>query len=422
MFFDEPTSAIKKTPKINTPGPAWAMWLVVAVLAFISGAAGALVVQTYLGGAASLPAINEMVGRRTVTLQEESSTTAAVKNVSPSVVSIIITKDVSKLYSNSPFDQFFGPNSPFNFFFNGQPVQPQQPQTPEGKQEIGGGTGFVIDSAKGLILTNRHVVDDTEAEYTVLTNDGNRYEATVVARDTLGDMAIVQITNHNIPQVTLGDSDGVQLGQTVIAIGNALGEYRNTITKGVVSGIGRNIVAGDNRGSSENLEGVFQTDAAINPGNSGGPLVNLQGQVIGMNTAVSQQGQLIGFAIPINEAKRMISSYAKYGRIVRPFLGVRYTLITPEYAKANNLSVEYGALIVKGDQTNGPSVLVGSPAEKAGLKELDIILEVNGQKIDSGHSLARLLAQFNPGDNVKLKVLRDEKNIELTAVLEEYKE
>lgn len=422
MFLDEPKQPLKKISINKTTDTNWLMWLVMAGISFVSGAVGALVVQMYVSEA-PLPNINQIANSRSITIQEESATTEAVKEVSPSVVSIIISKDISKLYNetNSPFN-FFGPNSPFNFFFNGQPVQPQQPQTPQGKQEIGGGTGFVIDSAKGLILTNRHVVDDTEADYTVLTNDGSRYEATVVARDTLNDMALVQVTNHSLPQATLGDSDSVQLGQTVIAIGNALGEYRNTITKGVISGIGRNIVAGDNKGSSENLEGVFQTDAAINPGNSGGPLVNLQGQVIGMNTAVNQAGQLIGFAIPINEAKRMIASFEKYGKIVRPYLGVRYTLITPEYAKANNLSVDSGALIVKGDQTNGPSVIAGSPAEKAGLKELDTILEVNGQKVDVGHSLAKLLSQFNPGDSVKLKVLRDGKNLELTAVLEEYKE
>ncbi|KKS93059.1 MAG: protease Do, partial [Parcubacteria group bacterium GW2011_GWE2_43_12] len=182
--------------------------------------------------------------------------------------------------------------------------------------------------------------------------------------------ALVQIQDKNLPAVRLGDSDSVQIGQTVIAIGNALGEYRNTVTKGVISGIGRNVVAGDNRGSSEQLEGVFQTDAAINPGNSGGPLVNLQGEVIGINTAINSQGQLIGFAIPANEAKRMIDSYEKYGRIVRPYLGIRYVLVTPELAKANKLEVDYGALLIKGQTTTDLAVVPGSPADKALIRSI----------------------------------------------------
>lgn len=360
-----------------------------------------------------------------VTVQEESASTDVVKEVSPSVVSIIISKDLSKIYSSTgpqPFDQFFNQfGFPFNFFFGQQPQQ-QQPQAPQGKQEIGGGTGFVISQEKGLVLTNRHVVSDTEAEYTVLTNDGTKYEAQVVARDAVNDMALVQIKDAKLPAVALGDSDSVQIGQTVIAIGNALGEYRNTVTKGVISGIGRNVVAGDNRGTSESLEGVFQTDAAINPGNSGGPLVNLQGEVIGMNTAINSSGQLIGFAIPINEAKRMIDSYNKYGRIVRPYLGIRYVLVTPELAQANKLEVTYGALLLRGQTAQDLAVVPGSPADKAGLVENDIILEVDGQKIDQDHSLVKALAQYQPGNSVKLKVYSKGATKDVTVVLDEFKE
>lgn len=354
-------------------------------------------------------------------VEEESATTQAVVKVAPSVVSIIVTKDLSKIYNMTgpqPFDYFFENfGFPFNFFF----TQPS-PQQPQGKQEVGGGTGFVINQAKGLILTNRHVVDDTEAEYTVLTNDGRRFSARVVARDAVNDMALVQIDNNSLPAATLGDSDRVQIGQTVIAIGNALGEYRNTVTKGVISGIGRNVIAGDSRGLREQLEGVFQTDAAINPGNSGGPLVNLAGEVIGINTAINREGQLIGFAIPINEAKRMIDSYNKYGRIVRPYLGIRYVMITPQLVEANNLPVDYGALLVRGESRDQLAVIPGSPADKAGLRENDIILEVNGQRISPEFSLVRALSRYNPGDTITLKVYSQGATKEIKVTLEEFKE
>ncbi len=399
--------------------------LVVVIVSFISGVAGAIFSQNYLvnfvskinPSSAVVRNNNNTTLQNNITLQEESATTEVVKKVAPSVVSIIISKDLSKIYNQTgtlPFD-FFGYNFPF--FFS----QPQQ-QVPEGKQEIGGGTGFVIDQEKGLILTNRHVVSDTEAEYTVLTNDGKRYEAKIVARDSVNDIALVQINSKDLPQVILGDSDQVVLGQTVIAIGNALGEYRNTITKGVISGIGRNVVAGDNQGSSESLEGVFQTDAAINPGNSGGPLVNLEGQVIGINTAINQSGQLIGFAIPINEAKRIISSFAKYGKIVRPYLGIRYVLLTPQMVKTNKLDVDYGALITRGSRADELAVVPGSPANQAGLVENDIILEVNGEKVDQEHSLVKILSKFSPGDTVKLKVYHQGKTKEVEVKLGEFKE
>ena len=413
MFLDEPISTEEKSSIPKSADRSWSMWLVVAVISFISGSAGALVMQTYLSDG-SFEQLAPALNLRPQVVQEESVTTEVVKKVSPSVVSIIISKDISQLYNQTgifPFDLF---NFPFGFNITPQPA-------PEGKREVGGGTGFVINQQAGLILTNKHVVEDNTAEYTVLTGEGERLAAQVVALDPLSDMALVKVETNKLPQVTLGDSDQVQIGETVIAIGNALGEYRNTVTKGVISGIGRNIMANSGQGAPESLENLFQTDAAINRGNSGGPLVNLGGEVIGINTAVDQQGQLIGFTIPINEAKRMILSFEKFGKIVRPYLGVRYTLITPEYARANNLPVDYGALIVKSDNTT-QSVLPDSPADKAGIKPGDIILEVNGQKVDTGHSLARLLGQFNPGDGVRLKILRDSKNIELNATLEEYKD
>lgn len=434
MFFNEKNhSSSQSHQKVFHLGGSRAVFLIFTLAAAVAagaiGGAAVLVWGNSLGAKDinwRVPVFNNPTASQSLKIEEESATTGVVKKVSPSVVSIIISKDLSKIYNSTgpnlfPFNNFFDQGSPFNFFFGQQ--QPQaQPQQPQGKQEIGGGTGFVVNQEKGLILTNRHVVEDTEADYTVLANDGRKFDAQVVARDAVNDLALVQIKDKSLPQVTLGDSESVALGQTVIAIGNALGEYRNTITKGIVSGIGRNVVAGNNQGSSESLEGVFQTDAAINPGNSGGPLVNLLGQVIGINTAVNREGQLIGFAIPSNEAKRIITSFEKNGRIVRPYLGIRYLPVTPELAKANKLEVDYGVLIARGKNVNELAVVPGSPADKAGLVENDIILELNGQKVDAEHSLVKMLSQFNPGDTVKLKIYHRGERKDVQVKLEEFKE
>ncbi len=356
--------------------------------------------------------VNQLYSQRVVKVIEESATIEAVKKVSPAVVSIVITKDLSKLYDfNNPNFPWFEFGFPFGFRFS----------PPQGKQEIGGGTGFVVDADKGYIITNKHVVADEQAEYSVLTNDGKRYDAKVLARDPFNDIAILQIKAKGLTAVELGDSDTLEMGQTVIAIGNALGEYRNTVTKGVVSGIGRTIVAGGASGS-ERLEGVIQTDAAINPGNSGGPLVNLAGQVVGINTAIDRQGQLIGFAIPINTAKKVIESVEKYGRIVRPYLGVRYIMLNKQIAKDNNLEIDYGALIVRGEKRTELAVIPGSPADKAGLVENDIILEVDGTKVDENNSLAKLIQQHNVGDVVTLKIWHKGEEKEVQVKLGEYKE
>ncbi|MBI2637029.1 MAG: trypsin-like peptidase domain-containing protein [Parcubacteria group bacterium] len=343
---------------------------------------------------------------------EDSATVDVVAQATRAVVSIVVTQDLSKLYNQT------GPGSPFGdpFFFS-FPFGFQTP--PSGKQEVGGGTGFII-TTDGLIVTNRHVVDQAEAEYTVITNDGTQYEAEVLARDTVNDVAILKIQADNLPVLDLGDSESVKIGQTVIAIGNSLGEFSNTVTKGVVSGINRRVVAGNSRGSSEVIEEAIQTDAAINPGNSGGPLLDLFGKVIGVNTAVSQEGQLIGFAIPINEVKSAIASVREFGRIVRPFLGVRYVIISPEFAEANNIAgVDHGALIVRGDSRTDLAVIPGSPADKAGLVENDIILEVNGEKVTQERGLAKILSRYKPSDTVTLKVFRKSEEIEVSATLVE---
>ncbi|MFH2136144.1 MAG: trypsin-like peptidase domain-containing protein [Patescibacteria group bacterium] len=347
---------------------------------------------------------------------EESATVDAVKKVAPAVVSIVISKDLSKINNYNNFPQIF-----FGFPFNFQAPNSGDNSGNSGKTEIGGGTGFII-SSDGLILTNKHVASDAEAEYTVITNDDQKYDAKILATDPVLDIAVLKIDAKDLPTVELGDSDKIELGQTVIAIGNSLGEYKNTVTKGVVSGVGRRIVAGDNQGGSEVIEEAIQTDAAINPGNSGGPLVNLAGQVIAINTAMNQQGQLIGFAIPINAAKQDIESVKTSGKIVRPWLGVRYVLINEEIAKENKLEKDYGALVVRGQKQTDLAVVPGSPADKAGLVENDIVLEIDGQKIDEDHPLAREIAKSRPGDEITLKVLHKGEEKDIQVKLEEYKD
>ncbi len=354
--------------------------------------------------------------------KEETNIVAAVEKVSPSVVSIVVSKYVTQYYGTpkqiSP--DFF--DDPFfkEFFPEQSAPESQEPQEEKEKQQVGGGTGFLISSQDGLILTNKHVVSDEGSEYMVVTNNGDEYKAQVLASDPFNDIAIIKVEAVDLPEVELGDSDELQMGQTVIAIGNALGEYRNTVTKGVISGVGRRVVAGDTSGRSEVLENVIQTDAAINFGNSGGPLINARGEVIGINTAISSQGQLIGFAIPINQAKYAIESVKKYGKIIRPFLGVRYILINKEIAKKNNLSIDYGALIVRGSQPGDLAIIPGSPADKADLEENDIILEVDEVRITEKRSLAKEIQKYKPGDEMELKILHKGEEKTVKVVLEEY--
>lgn len=352
---------------------------------------------------------------KNIQVNEQSAVVDVVKRASPAVVSIIISKDLNKIpgYSSAPFN--FSPFSLDPFFQNRPSTDDKKPNL----QQVGGGSGFII-SSDGLIVTNKHVVSDTGATYTVLTNDGKKYEAEVLSRDPVNDIALVKIKGNNFPTLSLGDSSQIQIGQKVIAIGNSLGEYSNTVTTGVVSGIGRTITAGTSNGS-EQLEGVIQTDAAINPGNSGGPLLDIGGSVIGVNTAIDSQGQLVGFAIPSNDIKKDVDSFKKLGKIVKPLLGVRYVLVNETIKEENELSVDYGALIVSGGTPNSPAVVQDSAADKAGLKEGDIILEVNGQKINQEHSLAGMMKNFSPGDVVRMKIHSRGQTKDVTVTLGETK-
>lgn len=331
----------------------------------------------------------------------------AVAKSNPAVVAITISKDVPKYtttYQNvDPFQNFFdnGNADPFGNMFFQVPVE-QQNGTEH--QQVGAGSGFLI-SADGMIVTNKHVVEDTTADYEVYLSNGKKYKAKVLARDAILDVAIVKIDASDLPYLNLGNSSSLKLGQSVIAIGNALGQFQNTVSVGVVSGLSRSITAGDSMsGQSESLDQVIQTDAAINPGNSGGPLLDLAGNVIGVDTAIVSGSENIGFALPIDSIKAVIQSVEKTGKIVRPYLGLRYEVITPELKDANNLSYDYGVIVAPGKNKDELAVIPGSPADKAGIVENDIILEVDGQKIDSDHDLAQIIRGKNVGDVVKLKI------------------
>ncbi|MBI5529908.1 MAG: trypsin-like peptidase domain-containing protein [Candidatus Doudnabacteria bacterium] len=346
---------------------------------------------------------------RSITVNEDSAVIDVVKQAGPAVVSIVISKDLNKIpgYGLSPFDS----DPFFNFFYGGSGSQNNQQSSKPNVQEIGAGSGFLV-SADGLILTNKHVVSESDASYTVITSDGKKYDAKVMAEDPVNDFAIVKIDIKDAHYLKLADSSKIQTGQRVVAIGNSLGQYQNTVTTGIISGIGRKITAGGNDGS-EQLSGVIQTDAAINPGNSGGPLLNLNGEVVGINTAIDQQGQLVGFAIPANDAVKALDSFNKNGKITRAFLGVRYLILTKDLAAQQKLPKDYGALIVRGQTVTDFAVQPGSPADKAGLMENDIILEVNGKQVNEDNTLTDLLKDYNVGDSISLKVYHkgDEKTV-----------
>jgi serine protease Do len=338
-----------------------------------------------------------VTSQRTVVADEESVVTKVVAEASPSVVTVAINSP--NLTSNQfPGFDFFG-----NFFNTPQPTS-----TPQNNyRNIG--TGFVI-SSDGLIVTNKHVVADTTAKYQVLIGKSDTENVVNIYRDPLSDLAILKINKTGLVPLPLGDSDQIKVGQTVIAIGTALGEFNSTVTKGVISGLGRAITAGSPLEGSEKLDNVIQTDAAINPGNSGGPLLNSSGQAIGVNVAVSQAGQSIGFALPINLIKQSIDNFRTTGEFDRPYIGVSYRMISKQTALMNDMPS--GAYV--------QSVLAGSPAEKVGIKEGDVITEIDGTKLADNptFSIADYVNKKKIGDNVTLKFWRDNKEQTVTVKLE----
>ena len=373
---------------------------------YLIGAAGAvIVVAAVLGGAVGermwgfldkyIPRNSSQlsVDSSQKVLREESVVIDVAEKVSPSVVTVRIKK--TQIFRQPIFD-FFG----------------QLGRTQERNIEQDIGTGFVIED-DGLIATNKHVVGDTDAKYEVVTKDGKTYEVEKIYRDPANDLAILKINATGLKMVEMGDSSKLKVGQFVVAIGTALGEFRHTVTTGVVSGLGRGITAGSAfEGFAERLDDVIQTDAAINPGNSGGPLLNSAGQVIGVNTAVSSEGQNIGFAIPINVIKEAIDNINKTGQFSRPFLGVKYRVLDLNTALKND--VPQGAYLEE--------VVADSPAEKAGLETGDIITKIAGQKIagDDG-SLAKIISGKKIGEKVEVEYWRDGDTKTVTVTLEEAK-
>lgn len=324
-------------------------------------------------------------------VREESNIIDVVEKSSPSVVTVGIQK-TQKVLKNNGFNDMFDPFGFFGFY-NQQP----NPQIEEKKIEQDIGTGFVI-SDDGLIVTNKHVVSDAEATYKIISNENKEYQVEKIYRDPTLDIAILQVSNSDIKPLILGNSDELKVGQSVIAIGTALGEFRNTVTTGVVSGLGRGIIAGDNYGfSSEALDNVIQTDAAINPGNSGGPLLNSAGQVIGVNAATASGADNISFAIPINVIKAVIDNFNQTGRFERAFMGVKYKMISKDLAILND--IPEGAYIIE--------VVEDSPAYKAEIKNGDIITKFNNQNVNAENELSKLIQQQKTGDKISIEYWRD---------------
>lgn len=397
--------------KLSKPALAWGtrikMLGLVAIIILSSGfgfLGGWLGAARYDGG--NTFASSNISGEKKIVTSESQLISKIAKTVGPSVVSVdVISQQPS---SNSNFYNLFD--------FGGGQSQPVE----------GAGTGIII-SSDGLILTNRHVVPAGTTSVSVTLSDGTQLNNVQVLgrtndNDSL-DVAFLKITNakgHKLTPAVIGNSSTVEVGDNVVAIGNALGQFQNTVTSGIISGYGRSVQAGDaSGGNPESLVDLFQTDAAINEGNSGGPLVNLNGQVIGINTAIAGNAQNIGFAIPINDVTGLIKQVEATGKFERPYLGVRYISLTPEIAGQYKLNVNHGAFIAPSvDPASSPSVLSGSPADKAGLKESDVITKVDGVSIDQNHSLTSLIDQHSVGDTLNLSVVRDSKTININARLE----
>ncbi len=386
-----------------------AIIVIVALVAFVAGILGSAVMYSFVMKkyVQVIPEQRETIVNHITQLQDETIIDV-VADTTASVVSIVATRDVPK------YQRLF--NSPSDFFMTPPQETPQQRQLFE-KQKVGGGTGFFV-SSDGNIVTNKHVVVDSDAEYTIITSDGREYQAMVIARDDILDFAVLKIEGDNFQAANLGNSDEVQIGQTVIAIGNSLGEFSHSVSRGIISGMQRDVVANSGN-STEHLTDIIQTDAAINFGNSGGPLLDLEGNVVGINTAVAQGAENIGFAIPINQITKLIEDVKTIGKILRPFLGVRYIEMTSEIKEELNFPYDNGILIVRGQDITDFAVLPGSPADEVGLTEYDIIMEIDGEKITSDKTLAHFISNRNIGDTIILKIWREGKQMDITVVLKE---
>ena len=387
MKGDKQSRVVKKVNKSINPVVAG---LIASVILFGVAGSGILISQLAKSGVQkTLSSPSSDGNSSSFSSAEESSIQSIAKKLSDSVVSIVSTTEKTSI--------FYGYSS----------------------RSASAGTG-VIATSDGYIITNKHVVGDSK-EIQVILNDGTAYDdVKVVAVDPLNDVAYLKISGvSGLPVAELGDSKTLSTGQEVIAIGNALGQYEGTVTRGIISGINRTVNAASDINSTkiETLSDMIQTDAAINSGNSGGPLVNAKGQVVGINTAVASQAQGIGFAIPISATKGMLKSLIENGSAKRASLGVSYIQLTPAIAKENNLSTKNGAWI---SNKTGSNIKKGSAADRAGLKKDDIIIAVNGVKIGSAGSASSLIGEYKSGDSVKLTIVRDSKEIEVVATLDGY--
>jgi serine protease Do len=387
IFFDHMNTRITPTVK------AFGLGLLVSVLVITSALGGALADRLFVikpldaitkrAGVFSTPSSDNTPTTQILNPQEKSIVEVS-EQASRSVVTISIKRETPRITQFSPFGGLFGFDTP--------PIRRDEDEEP---QDIG--TGFVVDSEQGLIVTNKHVISETGAEYFVEDKDGKQYPIKRFYRDPANDIGIVKIEGSSLPAMELGDSDQVKVGQFVIAIGTALGEFRHTVTTGVVSGLGRGIVAGDSFGfNSERLDNVIQTDAAINPGNSGGPLLNSEGRVIGVNSAVAGGAENIGFAIPINVIKEILNNFNATGQFDRPFFGVQYQMIPQRTAIMNNLPE--GAYVA--------DVVPNSSASEAGIKEGDIITKFDGKEIKGENDLASIINNKKIGDSVEVEYWR----------------
>lgn len=361
----------------------WGLFIL-AVMSFFGG---------LIGGFLGVGILDDLIlnrdDKREVILQESSVFTDVAEELRPSVVSI-------ETESKPRFDMF------------GQ----------EFEQRTSSGTGVIV-SQDGIVVTNKHVVSQG-SDITVRDSEGKAYQdVSVIDRDPFNDVAYLRLnTDRQLQPAEIGDSEQVEVGQRVVAIGNALGVFSNTVTSGIISGIGRPITtAGQGQTETTQLQGLFQTDAAINPGNSGGPLVNIAGQVIGLNTAIAGNAENIGFAIPINQITPGLQSIRDNGRLIKPFLGTRYIMLNPQIAKRSDVEVTEGAYLP--ESGNQSSVVPGSPADKAGLEPGDVITSVNGEDITRENSLASVLIQYRAGETVTLTLRREGEEKTLTAQLGE---
>jgi len=341
----------------------------------------------------------------------DSQVIKAIKKALPAVVSIVGNKQIPRKKGES--SQFWG------LFEDKKTSLNISSQLKKDFKKISSGSGFIINS-DGIIATNSHLISPLVEEYRVILNSGEEFSAKILATDFINDLVLLKIDCKKLPIIELGNSEKLELGQTAIAIGTALGEFQNSVSVGVVSGLSRFISAKSMiSGKISKLRGLIQTDAAVNPGNSGGPLINLNGQAIGINTALVFGAENIGFAIPVNHLKEDLREIKKYGKIRKPYLGIRYLLLNNNLKQRNNMPVDYGALVISEDMPDDKAVMPNSPAEKAGIKEFDIILKCQGEKITEKRPLEEILRRFDDGKKIELKILRDKKEILLKTTLQE---